>query len=174
MKTVLLYLLIFVSGAVSAQNVLDSIQLTEFPVRKGVIYKYEYKSNTAPVYASTLSIVGVVTEEDSVFHFEDGKVAAVFAIEDMYSVVISNKKAELITYSNLSSTGLKKGDEISRGDCIGTTADAYDETSERKQVDILVLQKNKRIPYVQTVRYIRYNMSKGNISKTGKPYTGRL
>ncbi len=174
MKTVLLYLFVFVSGAVSAQNVLDSIQLTEFPVRKGVIYKYEYKSNTAPVYASTLSIVGVVTEEDSVFHFEDGKVSAVFVIDNMYSVVISNQKAELITYSNLSATSLKKGDEVFRGDCVGTTASAYDETSERKQVDILVLQKNKRIPYAKTIQYIRYNMSKGNITKAGKQYNSRL
>ena len=90
MKTVLLYLFLIASGAASAQNIIDSIPLNEFPVRKGVIYKYEYKSNTAQVYASTLSIVGVVTEEDSVFHFEDGKVAAVFAIDDLSTVVIKN------------------------------------------------------------------------------------
>ena len=174
MKTVLLYLFLIASGAASAQNIIDSIPLNEFPVRKGVIYKYEYKSNTAQVYASTLSIVGVVTQEDSVFHFEEGKVAAVFAIDELSTVIIRNSKNELITYSNLSSSLLKKGDEITRGDFIGTTADAYDESTDRKQVDILVLQKNKRIPYAKTIQYIRYNMSKGNLSKAGKGYNTRL
>ncbi len=174
MKTVLLYIFLLLSGTVSAQNIIDSIQLNEFPVRKGVIYKYEYKSNTAQVYASTLSIVGVVTEEDSVFHFEEGKVAAVFAIDDLSTVIIKNAKNELITYSNLSTCFLKKGDDVLRGDCVGTTADAYDEASERKQVDILVLQKNKRIPYAKTIQYIRYTMSKGNLSKASKGYNTRL
>ena len=174
MKTVLLFFFVIASGVASAQNILDSIQLNEFPVRKGVIYKYEYKSNTAQVYASTLSIVGVVTEEDSVFHFEDGKVAAVFAIDELSTVIIRNSKNELITYSNLRSTLLKKGDDVTRADYIGTTGDAYDETTDRRQVDILVLQKNKRIPYVKTIQYIRYNMSKGNLSKAGKGYNSRL
>ncbi|HEX7845133.1 MAG TPA: hypothetical protein VF476_04975, partial [Chitinophagaceae bacterium] len=79
-----------------------------------------------------------------------------------------------ITYSNLSAVFVKKGDEVSRGDCMGTTADAYDETSDRKQVDILVLQKNRRIPYTKTIQYIRYNMSKGNLSKAAKRYDSRL
>jgi hypothetical protein len=174
MKTVLLNLFLLISGVASAQNILDSIQLNEFPVRKGVIYKYEYKSNTAQVYASTLSIVGVVTEEDSVFHFEEGKVATVFTIDDLSTVIIRNTKNELITYSNLRTSNLKKGDEVGRGDFIGTTGNAYDPTIDRKQVDILVLQKNKRIPYVKTIQYIRYNMSKGNLSKAGKAYNSRL
>jgi hypothetical protein len=174
MKTVLLYLSILASGAASAQGILDSIQLNEYPVRKGVIYKYEYKGTTSQVYASTLSIVAIVTPEDSVFHFEDGKVISVFAIDDLHTVIIRNAKNELITYSNLSATELKKGDELSRGDCVGTTADAYDETSERKQVDVLVLQKNKRMTYPKTIQYIRYNMSKGNLSKSTKPYNSRL
>ncbi len=160
MRTVLLLLTTIFCSAASAQNILDSIELYEYPVRQGVIYKYENKNNPAHACASSLSIVSVVTHNDSVFHFENGKVAGVFTIDNMYTIIIKNAKEEFITYSNLQAVALKKGDNVNRGMYLGITAES-DVQEGLNQVDILVLQKVKRMPYRKTIDYIRRNMSEG-------------
>jgi hypothetical protein len=155
MRTVLFTILICIGSAVSAQNVLDSIQLYDFPVKQGVIYKYEYKSNPTQTCASNLCIVSVVTHNDSVYHFENGKVAGVFTIDDSYAIVIQNAKNEFITYSNLQEVTLKKGDKVTKGMCVGTIAEGGDDVPGMNQVDILVLRKIKQLPYRKTIEYIR-------------------
>ena len=165
MRTVFLSLLLMGSAVLSAQNVLDSIQLYEYPVKQGVIYKYEYDCNSSTICAPSLSIVSVVTPNDSVFHFEDGKVAGVFTLDGFYTVTIRNAKEEFITYSNLKSSSLKKGDLVIKGSYLGTAAqsdEAY--TEDRKQVDILILRKIKQLSYRKAIEYIRYNMSSGGKS----------
>jgi hypothetical protein len=168
MRTVFLFLLITISSFVSAQNILDSIQLYEYPVKQGVIYKYELKSNPAQVCANSLSIVCIVTHNDSVFHFEEGKVVSVFTIDDSYSIIIRNKKNEFITYSNLQMVALKKGDNVKRGMCVGTTAECIDGSIGLNQVDILILRNIKQLPYRKSIDYIRSNMS------ARKPYAYTL
>lgn len=158
MRTVLLVLLLAIGSAASSQNVLDSIQLYNYPVREGVIYKYESKGNMEQTCANALSIVSVITHNDSVFHFEEGSVAGVFKVDDLHAIVIRNAKNEFITYSNLQAVNLKKGDKVTRSTCVGTTARAEDEIG-KNQVDILILQKIKQLPYRKTLDYIKYNMS---------------
>ncbi|HEX5654921.1 MAG TPA: hypothetical protein VFX58_17715 [Chitinophagaceae bacterium] len=154
MRTVLLFFFTFAAGAVSAQNILDSIEIYDYPVREGVIYKYEKKGICSQTYASTLSIVSVITQEDSVFHSEEGVVAGTFSIDNFHGVTIKNARDEFITYSNLDALCLKKGDKVSKGMCIGTTAPCEDFSRELNQVDILVLQKLKRLPYSKVLQYI--------------------
>ena len=108
MRTVLLFSLLMGSVGASAQNVLDSIQLYEYPVRQGVIYKYEYDCNSTTICAPSLSIVSVVTPNDSVFHFEEGRVAGIFTLDDFHTVTIRNSRDEFITYSNLQSITVRK------------------------------------------------------------------
>ena len=160
MRPVLLFSLLMGSVGASAQNVLDSIQLYEYPVRQGVIYKYEYDCNSTTICAPSLSIVSVVTPNDSVFHFEEGRVAGIFTLDDFHTVTIRNSRDEFITYSNLQSITVRKGDLVTRGMCLGTAApceEAY--TAEMNQVDILILRKIKQLSYRKTIDYIRFNMS---------------
>ena len=65
MRTVFLFLLVITFNAVSAQNILDSIKVYEYPVKQGVIYRYEKKSSPEQVCANSLSIVSVVTKNDT-------------------------------------------------------------------------------------------------------------
>ncbi len=156
MRTVLLLAFLFAASAISAQNILDSIQLYEYPVKEGVIYKYEKNKDVCTqACANSLSIVSVMTQEDSVFHFEEGSVAGVFAVDNVYAVTIQNAKNEFITYSNLEEVTVKKGDRVIRGMCIGTTAESNDLDFEVKQLDILVLRKIKQLPYRQALEYIK-------------------
>ena len=160
MRTVLLYLLLMSSMSISAQNVLDSIQVFDYPVRQGTIYKYEYDCNSTTICGPSLSIVSVVTTNDSVFHFEDGTVAGVFTLDDFHTVTIKNAKDEFITYSNLQHVSLKKGDVVNRGMLLGTAARSDEGlAAELNQVDILILRKVKQLPYRKAVEYIRFNMS---------------
>src|SRR5699024_3260475 len=122
MQIRILVLLTFLSTAVSAQNVLDSIKLYDYPVREGVIYKYERNSNFISNCANSLSIVSVVTPSDSVFHFEGGTVSGVYPVDDFYVVSVMNAKSESVTYSNLKQVNVKKGDNVLRGMCVGTSA----------------------------------------------------
>lgn len=157
MRTVLLSLFTIISSALTAQNILDSIQLFDYPVKEGVIYRYENKNKSVctQACADALSIVSVVTQSDSVYHFEEGKVAGIFTIDNVYAVTIQNIRNEFITYSNLQAITVKKGDKITRGMSIGTTAQSNDLDFGINQVDILILRKVKQLPYRKTIEYIR-------------------
>jgi hypothetical protein len=155
MRTVILSILLTTVHSVFGQNILDSIQLHDFPVKQGTIYKYEYSSSPTQHCASSLSIVSVVTSTDSVYHFEEGEVASVFPIDHNYAIVISNSKGQTITYSNLRKVMLKKGDKVRRGTCVGTTGESDNEMIDLNQVDVLVLHKVKALPYGQAVQYMR-------------------
>lgn len=160
MRTVLLFFLLMGASAIHAQNALDSIRLYEYPVRQGTIYKYQYDCNSSTFCAPSLSIVSIVTPDDSVFHFEEGRVVNVFTLDDFHTVTIRNSRDEFITYSNLHFIDVKKGDHVTRGMLLGTAARS-EELSEAmvNQVDILILRKTKQLTYSKAVEYIRNNMS---------------
>jgi hypothetical protein len=166
MRTLILTLMTLITSAISAQNILDSIQLYDYPVKDGVIYRYDTKCFSAQQCAPSLSIISVLTNNDSVFHFEEGKVAGVFTVDDYYAITIENGKNEYITYSNLGDVSLRKGDRVIKGMCIGTSGDNNDTESREKQVDILVLRQVKRLPYSKAVAYIR---SKSSLKKNSYP-----
>jgi hypothetical protein len=155
MRTMILSLLLTTVHSVFGQNILDSIQLHDFPVKQGTIYRYEYSSSPVQECASSLSIVSVLTSSDSVFHFEEGEVASIFPIDNNYAIVISNSKGQTITYSNLRKVIVKKGDIVRRGSCVGTTAASSDkDMMSRKQVDVVVFHKVKALPYKKAVQYM--------------------
>jgi hypothetical protein len=165
MRTVLLFFLLMGTFTISAQNVLDSIQVYDYPVRHGTIYKYEYDCNSTTICAPSLSIVSVVTPNDSVFHFEEGSVVGIFTLDDFHTITVRNTKDEFITYSNLQYVTVKKGDHVTRGMFLGTAAKSDEGyAAELNQVDILILRKVKQLSYRKAIEYIRFNMS-----SPGKP-----
>jgi hypothetical protein len=159
MRTLILTLLIAIGGTASAQNILDSVKVYDYPVREGVIYKYEHNTSFVQTCANSLCIVSVVTPSDSVFHFENGKVTGIFKLDDRYTVSIANAKGEQITYSNLEQLNVEKGDVVTRGMLLGTTAQSADVDPSLNQVDILILKKIKPLPYYKTIEYIRSRIS---------------
>lgn len=161
MRTVLLCLFLAASSIVTAQSAIDSIRVYEYPVRQGVIYKYDPRENFSQACASNLCIVSVVTPADSVFHFEAGEVSSVFTVGNNYGIVVINPKGESITYSNLKDVRLKKGDHVKRGMLVGTTAQGDSLSAGLKLLDILILRNIKALPYNKTVQYIKSNMSTG-------------
>lgn len=157
MRPIILALTLFFVRAAAAQDVLDSIALHNYPVKEGMIYRYTMKDPSLSMCGQSLSIVSVITHEDSVFHFEEGVVAGVFSIDDFETVTIQNTKGFFITYSNLHGVRVKKGDIISRGSYLGTLA-ASEERPGANQVDILVLNRSRQLSYVKAVNFIRNNM----------------
>ena len=155
--TRLLLFLITCSLAQSAfsQKIVDSLKVYEFPVREGVVHIYEAKS----VYASynAMPIMNVMTAYDSVFHFEDGAVTDVRKVGSVYAVCIQNKKSEIVVYSNIAETHLKKGDNLKRGKFVGTLAHDFD--GDWHEVDVMIFQKGKEIPYKKIMDYMQRYIS---------------
>jgi|GEM_PF-2076338 len=143
------------ASAVFSQKIVDSVKVYGYPVREGVIYQYEPRS----VYASfnSMPIMNVMSRYDSVFHFEEGTISEIRQIDDVYAVFLENKKKDIVVYSNLKSVNVKKGDKVKRGQCLGVLDKDYD--NELNQVDLLIFQKGKEIPYKKIMDYMRRNIS---------------
>ena len=155
---------ILISGtAVQAQHIVDSVKIYDFPVKEGVIYQYEAKT----VYASfnAMPIISVMTKYDSLFHFEDGIITDIRKIDNFWAISMENKKQEIVVYSNLQSTAVKVGEHVTRGMYIGKMDKDYED--EMNQVDVLIFQKGKEIPYKKIMDYMRRYIS----SKPPKSYT---
>lgn len=142
-------------STVFSQKIVDSVKVYGYPVREGVIYQYEPKS----VYASfnAMPIMNVLTRCDSVFHFEEGRIAEISQIDGVYAVSLENKKKEIVVYSNLKEVSVKKGQTVKRGQCLGVLDKDYDD--DLNQVDLLIFQKGKEIPYKKIMEYMRRNIS---------------
>jgi hypothetical protein len=150
-------------SAVFSQKIIDSVKVYEFPVKEGVIYQYEAKS----VYGSfnAMPIITVSTKYDTVYHFEEGTITDVRKIDDFWAVCLENKKQEIVVYSNLKSAAVKAGDKVMRGGYIGVLDKDY--ANELNQVDVLIFQKGKEIPYKKIMDYMRRIIS----SSPPKSYT---
>jgi hypothetical protein len=145
--------LFFYSGLYS-QKIIDSIKVYDYPVREGIVYKYDLNSGYG---CPPLPIVTVLTYQDSLFHFQNGEIACIFNLGDCYAVVIRNLSNEYITYSNLKSTNLQEGAQIKRGDYIGKIEKG--EENNLNSLDILIFNKAKELSYERCIEYIRYKMS---------------
>jgi hypothetical protein len=154
-STILGLFILLCSTAVRAQHIIDSVKIYDFPVREGVIYQYEPKT----VYASfnAMPIISVVTKYDSLFHFEDGVITDIRKIDNFWAVSLENKKQEIVVYSNLQSTALKVGDQVKRGMYLGKMEKDYEDAMN--QVDVLIFQKGKEIPYKKIMDYMRRYIS---------------
>lgn len=151
---------IFSSLFVTAQSVIDSARVFSFPVRNGVIYQYDRKG-TGICYSPT-AVVTIMTHDDSVFYFKNAKVTGVFRIDSSYVVVFRNEMNEYVTYSNLRTVNVKKGDWVRWNQFIGfVQRDAYDETIINS-LDIIIFQGLKDIGSVKTQEFILNKMCKSS------------
>ncbi len=145
---------------VTAQSVIDSVKVFSFPVRNGVIYQYDRKS-TVVCYSPT-PVVTIMTHDDSVFYFTNAKVAGVFRIDSSYAVIFKNEMNEYVTYSNLRTINVKKGDMVRWNQFIGfIQRDAYEETIINS-LDIIILQGVKEIGSVKTQEFILSKMCRSS------------
>ncbi len=155
-KSVTLFIVsVFLFSTSFSQKIVDSVKIYEFPVKEGVIYQYEAKT----VYASfnAMPIITVSTRYDSVYHFEEGTITDVRRIDNFWAVCLENNKHEMVVYSNLKTPTVHIGEKLRRGDCIGAIDKDY--ADEMNQVDVLIFQKGKEIPYKKIMDYMRRNIS---------------
>lgn len=148
-------LLFATASQLQAQKVVDSLKVYNYPVREGVIHIYEPKT----VYASfnAMPIMNVMSAYDSVFHFEEGVVTDVRKVGDVYAVCIENKKSEIVVYSNIRETSLEKGIKLKRGTYLGLLDRDFED--EWHEVDLMIFQKGKEIPYNKLINYMRSHIS---------------
>jgi len=157
MRLITCLLFIVSVGSASAQRIIDSVEIYGFPVRKAVIYEYDPKSSGGcRIFETTAPTL--FTWEDTVYHFESGKVVGVYNLGDWFAVGIMNAMHELITYSNLKNVTIKKGDTLNKGMFLGNIVGyGYGEMNE---IDVLISDsKGKPLSYQQTVNYIRNKIS---------------
>jgi hypothetical protein len=153
--TILIIAFSVFSPALSAQKILDSVKIYNFPVNEGIIYKYDF--NHSFVCILPKPVVTIATQNDSAFYFQNGEVLGVFRIDSFYSVLIANANDEYICYSNLCSTSLKKKEQVKRGSFIGKVAKSdYDSLNS---LDILILKKTKELSYEMCFEFIRDKIS---------------
>lgn len=146
---------LLLAGTLQAQTIVDSVKLYNFPVREGVVHLYEPKS----VYYSfnSMSIMNVMSAFDSVFHFEEGQVIDVRQVGEVFAVCIENKKNEIVVYSNLRSTSIRKGDSVKRGSFLGRLDRDFDNGCH--EVDLMIFQKGEVIPFKRVLEYTRRHIS---------------
>ena len=138
-----------------SQKVIDSIRVCGLPVAKGMVYQYERNS----CFYGYNEDVSIITKFDSVFNVEEGTVAGVFQIgfnEDRYNVVtIKNDRDEFISYGNLRSTILIKGERVLKGAFIALAGKSYNENG--LQIDFMLFKKEKRYSFNKLIEYLKCN-----------------
>ena len=156
-RTILL--LLFFPGSLlnlCSQPAIDSTEVYDFPVKKGIIYEYD-QSPCWRIVPQTC----ILTTFDSVFHFEEGEVVSVFYdVYDndyKYAVIIRNRIDEFFCYSNLKYAALKKGDRVKRGTWLGLTG--ANEDGKSNQVDFILFRGIQQLSFKNEVEYIRCYIS---------------
>ncbi|MFI5132487.1 MAG: hypothetical protein ACHQFX_20960, partial [Chitinophagales bacterium] len=143
-----------------AQRIVDSIPVCNLPVRTGVIYRYDRNSFGGCLREEEVG-VSILTKDDSVFHFEEGKIAAVNNYgtkEDAaYVVVVMNEEKEFFAYGNLRFVSMKKGDIVKKNAWLGLTG--ISDNGNERQVDFIYFKKRQQIPSKETAEYVRCNIS---------------
>lgn len=112
-------------------------QEIDCPVENGVIYyneSYEYRTkrdccNVYRIYNPSKSTNVHSEKPISVISVTEGKISDVLHKEDIFTVLV-RKGDEFFVYADLTSTSLKKNDEVKIGDVIGTI-DKKSEFSDR-------------------------------------------
>src|SRR5438552_11783044 len=128
------------------QNIIDSVKIYNFPLKEGIIYMHQNFFSCEPVGISICSPL------DSVFHFENGIVVAVFDMGDSKAAVVKNGKNEYFTYGNLKTVLVKKGNFIKRGDCIGIIL--KDDFGIMNNLDFIIMHGIKNLSTEKMLDYI--------------------
>jgi hypothetical protein len=129
---------VFSNKCISQYQKEGTIYVKNFPVKNGVIFYHNYN------FGDPSSGINIITENDSVFHFENGIVVSIFSIEDEKSVLIKNKDNIFICYIGLEKNCVEKDDSVFKNTFIGKL-----KMNEDKKFDLQfsVINKNGNFYY---------------------------
>jgi hypothetical protein len=154
-KTILL-LILFQTGheTLFAQKIIDSVSVCEYPVRAGVIY---LTAVGTAIHCGEPG-VAILTNSDSVFCAGNGLIIGIHSYGDGCAIVIRTEKDDYVSYSNLKSSGLCRGDVVQKGTFLGFAGISDNERS--RQVNVMILDKNaKYFSIKKLLERIRCNAS---------------
>lgn len=154
MKFLLSILIINIAVSCSAQALPDTMKVLHFPVREGKMIKMKYTSG-CPRYDFS-EMATIYAYQDSVFHYEDGRVQSIFNLGDCFSMIIENEKKEWIIYSNLQTVFVKKNDILHRDSPVGVLVK---DAGELNFLDVIILINGKPLLDDKLFRYILDHMS---------------
>lgn len=150
MRKLLVLILLCFSFTGFAQEIIDSSIVKEYPVRYGIVYKYYVEE----VFCRTeYPGVVIVTPQDSVFHFSDGKVIDIFSLEEYYCAVIRNCDNMIIAYSGLKLPFVKKGESLKRGSFIGLINEKSLYHDGMNEMDVLILKGTNSLSQKECLNY---------------------
>lgn len=157
MRLVIAFFSVTASSGLFAQDIraIDSTTVLNYPVQNATVYRYEYRSGS--IYTEPGGVM-LLAGTDSVFHFECGKVAAVFVIDDFFAVVVRNTDDEYFIYSNLKSAAVKKNDELTQGSFIGQL---LKNENGKYQLNFLMMKNTSEVPPGKIIKYVNQNISAG-------------
>lgn len=152
-KTILL-LILFQPEALFAQKIIDSVSVCEYPVRAGVIYLTEKGTGISCGEPG----VAILTNTDSVFCAGNGLIIGIHSYGDGCAIIIRTEKDDYVSYSNLKTSGLCRGDVVQKGTFVGLAGSSDDERC--RQVNVMILDKNaKYFSIKKLLEHIRCNAS---------------
>ncbi len=139
-----------------SQKIIDSITVCKYPVRKGIIYEYDYRSPLRSICGRE-SGVTIETENDSIFHGGTGKVIAVHFYDETVAVIVKNDQNEFFCYSNLKESNVCPGDNVQHGNFIGLVG--TNDNGSQKHINFMIYRKSKDLSFKKTAEYLRCDNS---------------
>jgi len=144
MRRLILFSVFFFCITATKCQYIDSVLLSNYPVKNGVAYQWNY-SNTYGCQLGVNNSVYIVSRVDSVFHSYAGKVFGIFNLgEGEIAVVLDGTPNVLFTYANMKSIVVKSGDYIKKGQFIGLMD--YDVEVGRFCMDVFISENKKELP----------------------------
>ena len=138
-KTVLLLILFQIGHeTLFAQKIIDSIRVCEYPVREGIIYLTEQGTKIGCGEPG----VAILTNSDSVFCAGNGLIIGIHSYGDGCAIIIRTEKDDYVSYSNLKTSGLCRGDVVQKGTFLGFAGISDDDRC--RQVNVMMLHKNAK------------------------------
>ncbi len=136
-----LFSFLFITGVKCQYK--DSVMLTNYPVRNGMAYQYDY-TNYGACNIGADTWVFVKSKSDSVFHPVNAVITGVFNLGENEIAVVLRQAGDInIIYSNLKFVAIKKGDLIRKGDLVGLMPYSTDEKGY--SMDILMYENKKTL-----------------------------
>jgi hypothetical protein len=143
LKIILLFLLFQIDHvSLFAQKIIDSIRVCEYPVREGIIYLIE--QGTALRCGEPG--VAILTNSDSVFCEGNGLIIGIHSYNDGCAITIRTEKDDYVSYSNLKTSGLGRGDVVQKGTFLGLAGISDD--ARCRQINVMILDKKAKYTFL--------------------------
>jgi hypothetical protein len=153
---IILLLILFQTGqqTLFAQKIIDSIRVCQYPVREGIVYLAEQDTKIR----CGEPVVAILTNSDSVFCAVNGLIVGSHSYGDGSAIIIRAEKDGYVSYSNLKTSGLCRGDVVHKGTFLGFAGISDDDRC--RQVNVMILDKDaKYLSIKKLLDRIRCNAS---------------